>query len=109
MKIKIIRVDETTIGAFAEKHGLTMTVNERNLALRSSGLPRFYCAFDGIEVKVEGGLLAGIIGGGETITEVIADYCAQISCKKLVYNAYQDDRREILVPVLTPEWDEELV
>ena len=56
-------------------------------------LEKYYCSFEGAEVKEAIGLI-GAFGDGDTPNEAIADYVARIQGKVLVLGAHRDERRE---------------
>ena len=97
MKIKRKLILQMTIEKFADKHNLTLEVEERRNP--SWGVPPIYVNFIDAEVK-DGPILRGVIGNGSTEQEAIADYASRISCQRLVIGAYHQDRREIDVPRL---------
>lgn len=95
MKIEREFITRESIENFADRHGLTMRVNERS----TSGLPRFYARFKDVEVG-NGCILIGAFGNGDTEDEAIAAYAAEISKQRLIVNAGTAERREIIAPVL---------
>jgi hypothetical protein len=101
--MQIIREDipKITLQEFAEKHELTMVITERNLVMHPD-LSTYYCRFQNCEIK-DGAALIGVSGNGKTEAEAFADYAAQISGRFLVFNAYQDSRKEIQCPILVKE------
>lgn len=96
MKIERVTVAEMTIEAFADKHGLVMTVREQ----RTRGVRRFTASFKGAEVA-DRGMLRSAFGSGTTEADAIQDYADEISCERLVIDAMNTVRRwEIDVPRL---------
>ena len=65
MKIINKNIKRMTIEQFAEKHNLTMVVNERHSGCGNNTLPRFYARFENSDVS-EGFLLYGKYGNGNT-------------------------------------------
>ena len=92
-----IPVPESTIEAFADKHGLVMEARERGS--RVSPNSRWYAHFENVEVK-DGNCLVGSFGNGSTPNEAIQEYSQVISEKIIVVSAYTNKRREIIVPRL---------
>jgi len=92
--MKIIRElqPRDTIEAFAEKHGLTMSVVEYSWG--------FGASFEHAET-LSGSILTSEYGMGAIEDDAIADYARKISKKRLVINATGgESRREIQVPIL---------
>lgn len=58
---------------------------------------RFSVQFEYGEIKKDS-FLHGCFGDGKNITEAINDYIKQIANKKMVFNAYRDNRQEFIVP-----------
>ena len=103
MSIEMHGKAHNTLAAFAEQHGLTMEIHERtpgNMGAIWTKNNRYYAYFKKCETK-EGSILRGTSGNGETPDAAMAEYAEKISEKKLVFNAYGKDRREIDVPMLT--------
>ncbi|MEN6320631.1 MAG: hypothetical protein ABFD82_17985 [Syntrophaceae bacterium] len=97
MKIIYKKVPILTIEDFADKHGLTMVVDERK---KPVGDPdRYWAEFDHSEVG-DGCILIGTYGNGATPEEAIDDYAGKIELKRLVINAFGENRTEIDVPRL---------
>lgn len=98
MKIKRIDLPTSTIEEFADLHGLTMVVTERD---SPTGSPmRYLAAFESCEVKDEC-MLISAYGNGPTPEAAIADYAPRISMKTLVFNAMSPlYRKEIRTPRL---------
>lgn len=65
-----------------------------------SDCKRYYVSFKGGESS-EGSVLVGYSGNGDTIDEALQDYCKQVSCRKMIFNAFKSERKEILFPKLT--------
>lgn len=82
-----------TIEEFADQHGLVMEVHERD----DPKLPRYYATFKDVNV-VDGVLLRGEYGNGDTEEEAIRNYGDALSFKTIVVNAGMANRREINVP-----------
>ena len=96
---------------FCNRHGLQMTVHERDdrsmqMYMQIHGeAHRYYASIDNAEVDGDG-VLIGAIGNGNTPDDAIKYYCERISHKKIIINAFsKDSRNEIWVPGLkhTPE------
>jgi hypothetical protein len=98
MKIEIHSITEMSIEAFANIHGLTMEVHERNVKADSHA--RYYAHFKGVEVKVSPGILGSTYGNGKTPKAAIAEYAMRISLQCIVVDAMRESRREIDVPRL---------
>jgi hypothetical protein len=98
VKVKYNRVDEATVEQFADKHGLTMIVSERE----NQELPRFSAHFEDAEIQSDG-FLVSTYGDGETEAEAICDYGGKISLQILVFKAYTSHRWEVRVPRITEE------
>jgi hypothetical protein len=58
---------------------------------------RFSASFKHIEVK-EGAMLASAYGNGETPELAVKDYVNKIRGKRIIKNAYLDNRQEFDVP-----------
>lgn len=103
MKIEIKRAERMTLQAFAEKHGLTMRVVEREN--HPDPMMRYYASFKGAETK-DGRILCGEHGNGASPALAVVRYAKEISGKLLVIDADKKTRCEIRVPELTsdPEW-----
>ncbi len=71
------------LGDFADKHGLTMTVRERDLDFPRAG--RFYASFDYVDVA-EGGVLIGAYGNGPTPELAIEDYARKLQGKRVKFD-----------------------
>lgn len=96
MKTTIHRIPESTIEAFAEKHGLEMEVRERG-ADRLSWTKRFSAKFKGVEV-IGNHVLSSEFGGGDTPEEAIQAYAQSISEKLITPDGVSSNRREIKCP-----------
>jgi len=94
--MKIVRktLDKISLEEFADKHGLTMIITERN----DPSLPRFYAAFEGVEVVTGDGMLRAAYGNGQTEDEAIADYKHKISGEQITIDADTPKRQEIIAP-----------
>lgn len=101
MKIERKLIERLDIAEFAERHGLTMEVHERerDSSMYFTTYP-FYAEFKGAEVK-EGVCLISAFGDGDNEESAIRDYANEISGKLLVFNAFGKDRYEIKVPYLS--------
>ena len=108
MKIKYNMIPEKTLSEFADEHDLVLEVNERSTetlqAFRHlSNKDRFYTHFVDSEIKGIGVLISAF-GNGETVDEAIEEYRKEISEKTLVVNAGSANRKEIKVPRLLKEY-----
>jgi len=74
--------------------GIDLVVNERPY---HTNLSRFYVSFKDGE-SMEKGCLVTYSGNGNTIDEALSDYASEISCRRMVYGAYTNDRKEITLP-----------
>lgn len=102
MKIELHEQARSALAEFAEKHGLTISINERNprvLGSRFAENSRYYAFFKGVEIK-DGPILQKAHGNGSTPDDAMSDYAKQISNHRLVFGAYTQDRREIDAPIL---------
>lgn len=101
--MKIIRneIPRMTLQEFADKHDLTMVITERNPIMHHN-LPSYYCRFQNCEIK-ENSTLSSVAGNGSTEADALADYAAKISGRYLVFNAYQDSRKEVQCPILVQQ------
>ena len=98
MKVDVTPLERMSVQEFANKHGLTMKVDER--ATNYWPDARWYARFDNFELK-EGSCLVSTYGNGSTVDEAIANYCKEISEKHGVINAYHVSRKEIYrIPLL---------
>lgn len=102
MKIEINRVAGGPIkfSAFADRHDLTLEVNERPGVFDGR---RYYAHFKKCEVKRACGLL-GLYGNGRTPEVATAAYSEALRGETLVIDAFADTRREIQCP---NEWEPE--
>lgn len=96
MKTKTNFIEEVDIAAFAERHDLTMCINERPPGM---GV-RYYARFESCEV-IDGSCLVGIYGNGRTPDEAISGYAEALSHKRVAVDAYTDKRKELNVPKLS--------
>lgn len=96
MEIKRKYLERSTIGKFADKHGLVMVVTERNNPDIVNG--KYFASFENAEV-MESGMLKGAYGNGQTEESAIEHYAIEISGKRLALNAYTEGRRELNVPL----------
>ena len=81
-----------TLVEFADKHGLTMTVGERE----GTGPNQFFAHFNRVD-EMRDRMLVGTYGDGATPDEAIAAYGDKIQGKRLVYDAYRE-RKEFTAP-----------
>lgn len=95
MKLNLIKTKE--ILDLEQEIGFELEVNERPI---HSGLPKFYVSFKKGE-SMEGGCLVSYSGNGNTVDEALQDYSKQISCRRMVFNAYTNERKEIQFPKIT--------
>lgn len=103
MKIIVNKLKPQTLEAFADEHGLTMIVNERDpvhMAGRWNPSKRFFARFDDTEVK-NGPILSATFGNGASVEESIEDYMKEISGKYLVVGAFQSIPKYIQAPQFT--------
>ncbi len=116
MKVVINRRGQTgpervKFSEFASINNLTLEVNERARRRDYSGygngpvgpLRRYWVHFDRVEA-IEGCMLAGYSGNGDTIAEAIRDYAGKLAGARIVHKAMGPDRREFDCP---NEWAEE--
>ncbi len=89
-------IKEQEILDFEKQIGYELEITERPI---HSGLNRYYVSFKGGE-SMEDGLLVGHSGNGNTIDDALRDYCKQISCRRMVFGAYTNSRKEITFPKL---------
>lgn len=94
MSVTIIRCNKLlSLTAFADLHGLNMTIRERDTA-DPEAANRFFASFDNTETK-GGFFLKGSYGNGATPEDAMEDYAKEINGKMLVVDAYAKNRREI--------------
>lgn len=96
--MRIERINEQNILDFEKEHGLDLVVTERSKEYHNPVF-KFYARFETTET-MDGGLLIGEYGNGNTPEEAIHDYCFRISEKRIVFKAMTDERKEIKVPKL---------
>lgn len=94
MKLNLIETKE--ILDLEQEIGFELEVNERPIY---SKFDRFYVSFKKGE-SMEGGGLVSYSGNGNTVDEALQDYCKQISCRRMVFNSYTPERKEIQFPKL---------
>ena len=58
---------------------------------------RFYVAYKGSDVGVDGGSSCFVYGTGDTIEEACADYKRIISGKRIIFNDDKPDRKEMVI------------
>lgn len=98
MKTIINRTQWMLFHEFSEKHGLQLTIQERQSV--TDPRMRYYARFQGAEV-MSGGMLISKHGNGRTMREAARDYAAEISHTRIAIGAGTPQRREIDVPRLT--------
>lgn len=92
----------STLTAFTDKHGLCIEINSRSpkaFGTRWTDDMRWFAGFANCDVNY-GSLLIPVYGQGTTPDAALADYAKRISDKRLVLNAFMEDRREIRIPAL---------
>jgi len=94
MKFNLLEQQE--ILDFEKRIGFELEVNERANSMYGG---RYYVHFPKGEI-MEGGCLIGATGNGTTIDEALIAYCKEISGKRLAFNSYTCERREIEMPKL---------
>ncbi len=62
-------------------------------------MDRYYVRFENGEIMT-GGCLLTDHGNGNTIDSAIMDYCIRISNKRMAFNSYTPQRKEIEIPKL---------
>lgn len=92
MEIKRQFIKQGTLEEFADFYGFTITVKERRLPIGHSR--RFYAYFEHCDI-LSGVLIIGAFGDGATEEEAISKYAKNISLKRIVYDAYGENRKEI--------------
>lgn len=94
--MKFYLLKEKEITEFEKEIGYELSVCERPLSMR---LPKYYVYFlDG--ESSEGGCLITYSGNGNTVDEALIDYCKKVSSRRMVFNSYTTDRKEIVFPKL---------
>lgn len=94
MKINFIKTKE--ILELEKEISYELEVNERPI---DSGGPQFYVCFPNGDIMYDGGLI-GKYGNGNTVDEALSDYCKRISGRRIVFDAYTPERKEIQLPRL---------
>lgn len=84
---------------FAEAHGLEIEVKLRPKQFRRGSGDRFYASIPNAEV-LDGSVLVGAFGNGDTEEEAIANYARRISERRIALDALRPGRRELTVPQL---------
>lgn len=79
---------------FMDENDLTLEVDERSI---TSKHPRWYVSIERAEIK-DGACLMSLSGNGWTELEAMTDLILQINGRRMVVNAYGNDRREFDVP-----------
>ena len=99
MIIKREFIERTTIEAFADKHNLTMEVNERDIEPGKSPGPneRFYANFEGVDV-IDGSFYRGVYGNGPDEETAIRDYARKLSRAVFSIRGADDRREEVICP-----------
>ena len=103
--MKINLIDEKEILDFETEIGYELEVNERDLfwkkgsRINKAGVGRFYVQFAKIDIK-DGSVLIRATGNGNTIDEALKDYCKEVSCQTIVFDAMSPERQEITFPKL---------
>lgn len=95
MIVQLHLIPSSSISDFANRHGLTMTVQECATPARS----RYVAQFDDVEI-VKGNMLESASGYGDTPADAIARYVERISGKTIAIDAFKPTRRNIKVPRL---------
>ena len=98
MKMKLSDFVEFTNQFLDRKIELKQEAYDR----KHEGLPRYWVSLHGVELKVGNSLLQSVCGRGDTLASARRSLVEDISNKKIVINAFQPDRKEILVPQLIP-------
>lgn len=104
MKIIIKQVSKCTIEDFADAHGLTMIIEERNALPKTEVgfYPKYLASFDKAEDKddTSSTILTSTYGTGTIPDTAISDYAQKISGRVLVFNATSKENRiEIQCPI----------
>ncbi len=99
MKIIIKRQPRMSLARFADKHKVTMMVGERDPGWARES--KFFAHFEPSPEIMRDGFLVGSFGDGATPNEAIANFAKEISGKRIVFNAYRKNRKEIDVPILS--------
>lgn len=94
MKINTIETKE--ILEFEKEIGHELVANTRPI---HSEFKTFYVNFKSCE-QIDKTILRSIVGDGNTIDSALKDYCKQVSCRMMVFNAFGSNRREVLFPKL---------
>lgn len=98
MKLNLIETKDILDFEKEIKHELV--VNERSLDILSKiKLKKYYAAFEHAEI-VDGGVLIGAYGDGDTIDEAISNYCLEVSNKRIRFTGSNIIREEIVFPTL---------
>ena len=79
--------------------GLDIEVKYRDPKFATSKDMRYYASIPNCEVS-DGYFLTGSYGNGSTPLRAVRAYAKEISGKKLVFNAYQSHRKELIAPKL---------
>jgi len=95
MKFNLISTKE--ILDFEKEIGIEIVVNERKEYSKGC---KYYVKFEHSEI-MEGGSLIGSYGNGDTIDEALENYCKEIQNKRMAFNAYTPNRREVVCPKFT--------
>lgn len=93
MKFKLIDTKEIT--DLEIEIGFELVIVER----RPKYQDKYYAQFESCDVKGDG-VLSSMFGNGQTMDQALKDYCSEISCVTLVFNANSENRKEIQTPKL---------
>jgi hypothetical protein len=105
--MKVIRDygEEMTLEEFADKYDLTLVIKRRRRSEERFGA--YYASFDRVEIK-RGSILEGTFGNGPTPRDAVCDYARLISDERLVYNAYDNEKRRGIQPTrIIGEWEDD--
>ncbi len=94
--MKINTIESKEILEFEKEIGHELVANTRPI---HSKLKTFYVGFKSCE-RIENTLLCSVVGEGNTIDSALKNYCKQVSCRMMMFNAYSSNRREVLFPKL---------
>jgi hypothetical protein len=76
--------------------GFELEANERPVW---SDKCKFYVSFKEGE-SMEGGALISYSGNGNTVDEALRHFCEKISCRRIAFNSFTPERKEIQMPKL---------
>lgn len=97
MKIKRDILEYMTIEEFADKHVLTMLINERT-GFEDPHM-RFYAQFEYSHILEGGTMLVGTYGNGSTEEAAIEQYATEIDGKILSLNDFNFERSKLRLQV----------